>query len=219
MRSFDATGARTRGNAVREIHDISVPIHAGMHVYPGNPGVSLERHESIAEGAQANVSKLALGVHSGTHVDGAVHFIDAAPGTEALPLDVLVGEAAVVDATGLDGDLDAAALASLELPECERLLLKTSNSALWERPEFTSDFIRLTGSGARYVIDRGVRLVGIDYLSIGDADAHRELLGAGVVAVEGLDFRGVEPGSYELVCLPIRLEGSDGAPARAILMR
>ncbi|MFL5945384.1 MAG: cyclase family protein [Gaiellaceae bacterium] len=198
---------------------MSVPIHAGMHVYPGNPGVRLERHESIAEGAQANVSKLELGVHSGTHVDGALHFIDGAPGTDALPLDVLVGEAIVVDATGVEGDLDAAALASLDLPPSERLLLKTSNSALWERPDFTPDFLRLTGSGARYMIERGVRLIGIDYLSIGDADAHRELLGAGVVAVEGLDFRGVEPGSYELVCLPIRLEGSDGAPARAILLR
>jgi len=190
-----------------------------MHVYRGNPGVRLERHESIADGAQANVSKLELGVHSGTHVDGALHFIDGAPGTEALALDVLVGEAIVVDATGVEGDLNAAALASLDLPPSERLLLKTSNSALWERLEFTPDFIRLTGSGARYVIDRGVRLIGIDYLSIGDADAHRELLGAGVVALEGLDFRGVEPGSYELVCLPIRLEGSDGAPARAILLR
>jgi arylformamidase len=204
---------------VRVVHDITVTIRPDMHVYPGNPGVSLERHESIADGAQANVSKLELGVHTGTHVDGALHFIDGAPGTEALPLELLVGRAVVVAATGVDGELDEDALASLDLPDEERLLFKTKNSALWEQPSFSHDSIRLNGSGARYLIERGVRLVGIDYLSIGDADAHRELLGAGVVAVEGLDLREVEPGAYELVCLPLKLESSDGAPARAILLR
>jgi arylformamidase len=110
-------------------------------------------------------------------------------------------------------------LRSLPLGDAERILLKTRNSELWSQPEFTHDFIRLTGSGARHLISRGVRLIGIDYLSVGDVDAHRELLGAGVVAVEGLDLRTVEPGPYELICLPIRLEGSDGAPSRAILVR
>jgi arylformamidase len=204
---------------MRVVHDISVTVRPSMHVYPGNPGVRLERHESIADGAQANVSKLELGVHTGTHVDGALHFIDGAPGTDALPLELLVGRAVVVAATGVDGELDEDALASLDLPDEERLLFKTKNSALWEQPSFSHDSIRLNGSGARYLIERGVRLVGIDYLSIGDADAHRELLGAGVVAVEGLDLREVEPGAYELVCLPLKLESSDGAPARAILLR
>jgi arylformamidase len=204
---------------VRVVHDISVTVRPDMHVYAGNPGVSLERHESIADGAQANVSKLELGVHTGTHVDGALHFIDGGPGTEALPLEVLVGRAVVVAAPDVDGELDEHALASLDFPDEERLLFKTKNSALWERSSFSHDFVRLNGSGARYLIERGVRLVGIDYLSIGDAEAHRELLGAGVVAVEGLDLREVEPGAYELVCLPLKLEGSDGAPARAILLR
>jgi arylformamidase len=201
------------------VHDISVPITPQMHVYSGNPGVALARHESIADGAHANVSRLELGVHSGTHVDGASHFIDGAAGTEALSLETLVGPAVVVDATAVDADLDQAALESLALPESERILFKTKNSTLWELPEFTHDFIRLTGSGARYLIERGVRLVGIDYLSVGDVEAHQELLGAGVVAVEGLDLRSVEPGGYELICLPIRLEDSDGAPSRAILLR
>lgn len=203
----------------RVIYDISVPVHPEMHIYRGNPGVSLARHESIADGAHANVSRLELGVHSGTHVDGALHFIDGAAGTEALPLETMVGPVAVVDATAIDGDLDEAALMSIELGDGERILFKTKNSQLWELPEFTHDFIRLTGTGARYLINRGVRLVGIDYLSIGDVDAHRELLGAGVVVVEGLDLRRVEPGAYELICLPIRLEGSDGAPCRALLVR
>lgn len=190
-----------------------------MHVYPGNPGVSLERCESIADGAQANVSKLELGVHNGTHVDGALHFIDGAAGTEALPLETLVGPAEVVDATSVETNLDEGALGSLRLGHSERVLLKTGNSRLWDLPDFTPDFIRLTGTGARYLIGRGVRLIGIDYLSIGDAEAHRELLGAGVVALEGLDLRAVEPGTYQLVCLPLRLEGCDGAPSRAVLVR
>jgi|GEM_PF-157265 len=215
-RRLDKIGEIERGGRV---HDVSVPIRPDMHVYRGNPGVRLERHESIADGAHANISRLELGVHSGTHVDGALHFIDGASGTEELPLDALLGRAEVVDASNIDGHLDEAALASLALPVAERLLLKTKNSALWELPEFSHDFIRLTGSGARYLIERGTRLVGIDYLSIGDEEAHKELLGSGVVAVEGLDLRGVEPGSYELICLPLRLEGSDGAPARTILVR
>jgi arylformamidase len=131
----------------------------------------------------------------------------------------MLGPATVVDATSIEADLDAAALATLDLPEDPtRILLKTPNSRLWERDSFSRDFVRLTGSGARFLIDRGVQLVGIDYLSIGDEEAHRELLGAGVTALEGLDLRQVEPGRYDLVCLPLRLEGSDGAPARAILL-
>jgi len=204
---------------VRVVHDISVTVGPGMHIYPGNPATALERVDAIADGATANVSKLDLGVHSGTHVDAAVHFIDGAPGTEALSLDVLVGRAVVVDATSVADELDERALVSLELPAEERLLLKTTNSALWARPSFSPEFLRLTGSGARYLVARDVRLIGIDYLSIGDEEAHRELLGAGVVALEGLDLRNVEPGAYELACLPLKLEGSDGAPARAVLLR
>jgi arylformamidase len=99
------------------------------------------------------------------------------------------------------------------------VIFKTTNSRLWERDEFTGEFVRLTGDGARYLIGRGVRLVGIDYLSVGDEEAHVELLRAGVVPLESLDLRGVEPGEYRLVCLPLRIVGSDGAPARAVLIR
>jgi arylformamidase len=166
------------------------------------------------------VSRLDLGVHTGTHVDAPLHFLPDGAGAETLPLDVLVGPAQVVDATSLTGPIDATSLESLDLPSgLERLLLKTPNSELWARDDFTRDFIRLTGDGARFLVERGVHLVGIDYLSVGDQEAHRELLGAGVVAVEGLDFRRVDPGAYTLVCLPLLVVGSDGAPARAILLR
>jgi arylformamidase len=204
---------------VSQILDVSVPIQEGMPIYDGNPGVHLSRAQSIEGGADANVSRLDLGVHTGTHVDAPLHFLPDGAGTEKLPLDVLVGPAQVVDAMGLTGPIDAGSLESLDLPDgLERLLLKTPNSELWARKDFTRDFIRLTGDGARFLVERGVELVGIDYLSVGDQEAHRELLGAGVVAVEGLDFRGVDPGAYTLVCLPLRLVGSDGAPARAILL-
>jgi arylformamidase len=202
----------------RRVHDISVSIRPQMPIYDGNPGVTLERESSISEGAHANVSRLDLGVHTGTHVDAPLHFIEDAPGAESLELQPMLGAAAVVDATSVEGDLDAEALDALDLPPATRILFKTPNSRLWERDTFSREFVRLTGSGARYLIDRGVELVGIDYLSIGDEDAHRELLGAGVTALEGLDLREIEPGEYDLVCLPLRVEGADGAPARAILV-
>jgi arylformamidase len=203
-----------------EIIDISVPIRPGMIVYEGDPTVVLQRALSIADGATANVSRLDFGVHSGTHVDAPVHFIEGAAGAETLPLDVLVGPAYVVDATEVQGVLDEDALRGLALSEhAERLIFKTTNSRLWEREEFTPEFVRLSADGARYLVGRGVRLVGIDYLSVGDEEAHVELLRAGVVPLESLDLRGVEPGEYRLVCLPLRLVGSDGAPARAVLIR
>jgi arylformamidase len=160
-----------------------------------------------------------MGAHSGTHVDGQRHFFDDGAGADALPLDAMLGPAVVVELPGIgQRPIDEAALRGAGIPEgTERLLLKTPNSQLWERDEFTHDFARLDGSGARYALAIGLRLIGIDYLSIGDPDAHRELLGNGVVAVEGLDLREVEPGPYELYCLPIRLVGSDGAPARVAL--
>jgi arylformamidase len=126
----------------------------------------------------------------------------------------------VVDGTRLDGDtIGQSDLESLDLPEgAERIILKTRNSELWNQDAFTRDFLRLDGSGARYLISRGVRTIGIDYLSVGDHEAHRELLGAGVVPVEGLDLRKIAPGAYTLICLPLDLVGSDGAPARTILI-
>ena len=192
-----------------QIIDVSVPVRPGMVTYPGDPEVRLELVSSIAGGEIANVSRLDLGVHSGTHVDAPLHFVEGAPSVETLPLDVLLGPCVVVE--GLDPGAVPAGT--------ERVLFKTTNSRLWEREEFSHDFVKLDGEAARALVGRGVRLVGIDYLSIGDEEAHTVLLGAGVVAIEGLDLREAEPGEYRLVCAPLKLEGAEGAPARVLLLR
>lgn len=201
------------------LHEVSVPAHPGMVIYRNNPGIEVELASSIAEGAGANISRLTMGVHTGTHIDGPSHFYEGGAGADTLPLDAMVGPALVVELPGIGlGPIDAEALSTLAIPAgTERLILKTPNSLLWEQPEFTHDFARLDGSGAEHLLSLGIRLVGIDYLSIGDGDAHRALLGAGVVALEGLDLRAIEPGPYELLCLPVRLIDTDGAPARVLL--
>lgn len=207
-----------------EIFDISVPVHPGMVVYAGDPDVHLERVKTIAGGSSANVSKLDFGVHTGTHIDAPVHFIEGAGATETVPLDALVGPAVVVDATALTDHIDVAALSGLDIPPgTERVIFKTQNSRLWDLAAFSADFIGLLGDAAEALVGRGVRLVGIDYLSIGPkgngVPTHTALLRAGVVILEGLDLRAVTPGAYMLAALPLRLVGSDGAPARAVLWR
>lgn len=204
--------------------DISVPIRNGMVTFEGDPQVHLERVQAMADGAVCNVSKLDFGVHSGTHVDAPVHFIDGAAGIEAVALDALVGPALVVDAAGVDGPYDRAAIEGLAIPAgTERLLLRGRNSELWQKPTFEMSFVAVTADGAAALVERGLRLVGADYLSIapfGDpSPTHVALLAAGMVIVEGLDLREVEPGWYDLICLPLLIPGSDGGPARAILRR
>ena len=203
-----------------EILDVSIPIRTRMPIYPANAGVALRRIDAIADGAVANVSAVDLGAHTGTHVDAPNHFLDGAGSVDTVALEPLIGPAVVVDATAVDKTLDAAAVAAAGVPAgAERVLFRTRNSQLWEQDEFSADFVSFDESGARALLDAGVRLVGIDYLSIGDPGAHRALLGADVAVVEGLDLRAVEPGPYQLVCLPLKLVGSDGGPARAVLLR
>lgn len=198
--------------------DISVPIRARMPIWDRNPGVHTEFVQSIAGGDHANVTRIDFGAHTGTHVDAPLHFLADGAGAETIDPEVLIGEAWVVDATAATTVLDAAAIAAAAIPPgAERVLLKTRNSELWGQDEFTRDHVRLDGSGAEAVLAAGPRLIGIDYLSIGDGDAHRLLLTNGVVPLEGLDLRGVDPGRYTLYCTALRIVGSDGAPARALL--
>ncbi len=206
-----------------KVLDISVPIHTGMVVYEGDPPVRLHRVASMSEGAMCNLSRLEMGVHGGTHIDAPLHFLDGGAGVEATPLEALVGPATVVDATGLQGDIDQAALAALDLPrDPQRLLFKTRNSDLWRHAQFSPSFIGILPEAARELVRRGVRLVGADYLSVappGDpGPTHRVLLKASVVILEGIDLSGVAAGQYTLICLPLLIPGAEAAPARALLV-
>jgi arylformamidase len=202
--------------------DISVPIQPSTPIFEGDPPYRIELAGSMAAGAICNVSRLELGAHTGTHLDAPRHFIEGAAATEAIPIDDCIGPAWVVDATALSRTIGAADIAALDIPPAEtRLLIKTPNSELWGKEGFQSGFIGLDGGAAAALVERGVRLVGIDYLSIapfGDPIAtHQTLLAASVVILEGIDLRAVEPGPVDLLCLPIRLVGSDGVPARALV--
>jgi arylformamidase len=206
------------------IYDVSVGISPQMPVWPGDPPVKLERTREIAKGANANVSRLELGVHVGTHVDAPSHFIDGAPTVETLSMKVLNGRAYVIDLPEAEV-LDAETLEAAGIPpRTRRMLFKTRNSEFWpsEGSEFRPDFVGVDKSGAEWLVKKGVQLVGIDYLSIApykqSRPTHRVLLDAGVVVIEGLDLREVGRGRYTLHCLPLKIMGSDGAPARVILV-
>lgn len=212
---FDG-GLRGYGSGVRVV-DISVPVRPGAPVYPGDPEVVVELVAARSRGDEANVSRLELGTHTGTHVDAPAHFVDGAAGAGELDLARLVGRADVVDATAYAG---SSLPRDLALPDgAVRLLFKTRNADLWERDAYVDEHVRLSEELALRLLEQHVVLVGIDYLSIGSTRVHELLLSMGVVVVEGLDLREVEPGSYLLACLPLRIPGADGAPARAVLIR
>ncbi len=205
--------------------DISLTLHPDLPVWPGDAPVMLERVRSIAEGNTSNDTRLRCSVHTGTHVDAPCHFLENGTSADQLPQDVLVGPAAVVAIEDTEV-ITPNDLMDRNLPgDTRRLLIRTPNSELWSDPShrFHRDFVALNPAAAQWVVDQGIRLIGVDYLSVQrysdtNAATHRILLKAGVVIVEGLDLRGVRPGSYELMCLPMKLAGSDGAPARAILI-
>ena len=205
------------------IYDISVPIRSGGLVYPGNPEIEISLQQAVAKGAGANVSFIRFGSHTGTHADAARHFFDDGQTVDAIPLERLIGPALLL---GFPDDLRAVGAADLQKHDIKghkRILLRTRNSALLSQKEFVRDYTFLAPDGAQYLVDQGVELVGIDYLSIeqfhsGHHNTHRTLLGKSVVILEGLDLSVPAPGAYQLICLPLRIEGCDGAPARAVLV-
>ncbi len=208
------------------IHDISVTISPSLPAWPGDPGLELERIESMDEGAHANVTRISASVHLGTHVDAPHHFLNDGRTVESLPLDVLTGPCYVLQ---LPDGIDAITSEVLDRTEItsdmKRILFGTRNSKLWAKGEtqFQTDFVAITEDGAEWLVERGVQLVGVDYLSVapyGDSvPTHTVLLKAGVVVVEGLNLSQVMRGFYDLYCLPLKIAGSDGAPARAILIQ
>ncbi|MBI2773477.1 MAG: cyclase family protein [Chloroflexi bacterium] len=209
------------------VHDVSLTIRADMPTWPGEAGPLIAPLKRMARGDSSNVSLVTFGDHTGTHVDPPVHFIDGSPGIDRVPVDALVGPCQVVAFTGDDHIsgtwLDGAGLAR----GTERVLFKTRNSERWRDPAtpFDKDFIALDETAAHWLVRAGVRLVGIDYLSIEPFGSgkighpvHIALLRANVVIVEGLDLHDVEPGGYELVCGPLKFQDGTGSPARVFLI-
>lgn len=204
--------------------DVSVPLRSGMVHWPDNPPVRIERMLDMECGDAANVSTISLGSHTGTHMDAPIHFVPGGAGMDRMPLDATIGQARVIeiqDPVSIKPD----ELDRHEISRGERVLFKTQNSARrWWTEDFIEDFVYVSQEAARYLTDRGVRTVGVDYLSVGGfhkdgVETHQALLGAGIWVIEGLALSGIGPGEYELICLPLKVEDGDGAPARAILRK
>lgn len=207
-----------------KIYDVSAPVRDSGLIYPGNPEIHIALQQAVAKGAGANVSNVAFGSHTGTHVDAARHFFDDGQTVDQIPLETLMGPAVLLE---FGEQVMAVGKAELELHDLagvERVLLKTRNSDyLTQDPAFHKDYTFLAPDGAEYLAALGIKLVGIDYLSIeqfhsGHHRTHRTLLERAIVIVEGLSLADVPPGHYDFRCLPLRLEGCDGAPARAVLI-
>ena len=210
---------------MESIIDITVPMQSEMPVWPGTKGIRLTPIMRLENGDSSNLSRLDCNLHTGTHVDAPSHFLADGTTVETLPLDVLVGPAFVAHLLKVKY-VTPEDLANLNLPSnVKRLLLRTRNSELWttETTEFRKDFVALTPDAAQWIVDNGISLIGVDYLSVqrysDDSVTHEILLGAGVVALEGLNLSGVQSGFYELICLPLRLVGAEASPVRAILRR
>ena len=208
------------------IYDVSVPLSANTPIYQGDPGIEITAWKSLDKGDSANVSLVHFGAHSGTHVDAPAHFIKDAARVDSLPLEALIGPAQLIEVPHEVSVIDSAFVTQHCPPGLERVLFKTRNSSFWEgdKPVFHTDFVHLDLGAAQKLVSQGVRLVGIDYLSIEqfkskNHETHLAFLSQGVVILEGLDLRKVSGGQFELICLPLKLAGplGDGAPARVVL--
>ena len=206
-----------------KIYDVTWPVSSALPVWPGDPPVQLARVRSMDDGERNNLSNMACSVHIGTHVDAPLHFIADGIDITALSLDVMLGQARVIELPDAAADaITVETLSRFDLSGVTRLLFKTRNRHL-SRDVFHKDFIAIAPDAAQWLVERGVKLVGVDYLSVerfgGDGSVHRTLLGAGMILIEGLDLSAVPPGDYRLCCLPLKLVGSEGAPARVVLQQ
>lgn len=209
-----------------EIKDISLTIDPGMPVWPGDDPVELFRKQKIEDGKNANVSFLSLSVHTGSHIDAPFHFLQDGTTVDKIPMELLIGETQVVNIPKSANWIDAQILENAGIQTgISRVLFKTSNSEYWQRNEkdFKKEFVAITDDGAKWIVDHGIKTIGIDYLSIApfgnSRPTHRTLLGANTLIIEGVNLSGIEPGIWMMYCLPLKLKSSDGAPARVILMR
>jgi arylformamidase len=208
-----------------KIYDISLPISPDLPVWPGDPQIVLEQFISMGDGEDANVSRIAAGVHIGTHVDAPHHFLNDGRTVENLDLGILTGKAFVLH---LDDDVDMVTADVLDaapiLPATSRLLLRTKNSRHWAASSrnFDRNFVAISPDGAEWLVANGIQLIGVDYLSVAPFNdpvpTHKIVLAAGIIVIEGCDLSQVPQGEYQLYCLPLKLLGAEGAPARAILI-
>jgi arylformamidase len=202
--------------------DVSLPLRHGLVPWPGDPPMRIERFSDIAQGDECTCSSLSLSAHTGTHIDAPLHFLRRGRPVDAIPIEAVVGPARVV-AIRDPQVIHADELSGFRIRPGERLLFKTRNSTRRRRtPGFFEDYVAVSPEAARYLVRMRVRTVGIDGPSIGPYNhdlvaTHRVLLGAGIWVIEGLDLRRAPAGACDFVCLPLRLEGADGAPARAVL--
>lgn len=209
-----------RSLLVSKIYDISVPLQEKMPLWPGDPGFKWTQTKSIERGDAANISNISLGSHTGTHIDAPVHFVQGAKTIDKVSVETLIGKATVfnIDSRQRITEDD---LKKLDLEGVTRALFKTRNSNLWKTGEFTDDFVAFDIPAAQYLAGKGVQLVGIDYLSVGPFEdgvgVHQAFLENEIVVVESINLSEVPAGDYELICLPLRILGSEGAPARALL--
>jgi len=194
-----------------------------MPIWPGSQDICLKSLMSIENGDQTNVSRLDLDVHTGTHVDAPLHFIAGGASVEQMQLDILIGPVFIVYLPQAD-IITADTLASSSIPEgTERLLFRTKNSEIWTKTpsEFRIDYVALTEDAAKWIVEHEIRLIGIDYLSVqcynDNSKTHKILLRENIIIIEGLNLTDIVPGHYELICLPLKLVGSEGAPARVVL--
>ena len=204
-----------------KIYDVTVPLSKELVVYPGDPRVKIINRTTIgSDDAQCNLSRYSFSSHAGTHVDPPSHFIENGVTVDKLPLELLMGRVRVVEVTA--PVIDEAVLEEFDFTADARILFKTRNSYLWSQKTFVEDYVYITPGAARVLVAEGIKVVGIDYLSVdkfgkGEAGTHRALLDSGVVIIEGLDLREIEAGDYEMFCLPLKVKDGDGAPARVVL--
>jgi arylformamidase len=203
--------------------DISMPLRNGVVGWPGDVPVELARRATIGQGSDYNISMITLSTHAGTHMDAPLHFIRGGMSIDMLPFDATVGPARVVEIEDTES-IKPAELERLAIVEGERILFKTSNSnSPWPDLDFQDGYVHISPEGAEFLVEKKVRCVAIDYLSVGSLDmacsvpTHTTLLAGGVWIIECVYLGGVQPGHYELICLPLRVEGAEGAPARAII--
>ena len=202
--------------------DIIFTIRTGMVHWPGDPSIEIKRIVEIDKGAPCNVSHMSLGAHTGTHMDGPVHFLRNGKGLETMPLEATIGPVRVIEIKDKVA-IGAEELRQHKLKRGERVIFKTRNTRRsWKTDAFDEDFIYISKEGAAHLAECGVMTVGVDYLSVGGfrkdgVETHQIMLGAGIWIIEGLVLSKVKPGKYDLICLPLKMLNSDGAPARAIL--